>query len=169
MVKKYLMTLIWRISQTGPFLALFFWGTALAGIFWPIVGRSEAPPGPLWTFVTKTLGISPTNATLVGLALLFLFFATIILSVGYAYDHVFKLWREQMDVAMERNPYAEDTLFRKERLQWHQYYLPLARAMYRVSPDPELGQAIARVEQWIATGRIDDSGVEPWAKSPRKS
>ncbi len=55
MVKKYLMTTLWRIGQTGPFLSIFFWGTALAGIFWPILGQQN-PPGPLWWFVTGVLG-----------------------------------------------------------------------------------------------------------------
>ncbi len=155
MVKKFVMTLVWRISQTGPLLSLFFWSTALAGIFWPIIGRSEPPQGPLWVLLTKTLGIPQDRATVAGLILLFLLFATIILTIGFLYDKVLKLWREQMDVAYARNPYADDRLFRKERLQWEQYYLPLARAMYKVSPDPDLKEAINRVESWVATGKIE--------------
>jgi len=59
-----------------------------------------------------------------------------------------------MDIAMERNPYAEDRLLRKEVMQWDQFYLPLARAVYRLSPDQELEDAITRVEDWVATGRL---------------
>lgn len=152
--KKTLMTFVWRISQTGPLLSLFFWSTALAGIFWPIVGRSEPPKGPLWVFVTEILGVPADRATLVGLLLLFVSFAGFIFLVGFFYDRVLKLWREQMEVIYERNPYVEDLMFTKEVRQFEQYYLPLAKALYRVSPDPDLKLAIERVERWIATRRI---------------
>jgi MFS family permease len=155
MVKKFLMTTLWRITQTGPFLSLFFWSTALAGIFWPILGdRPSGPDGPLWDFVTRNLGVAPERAALVGVSLLALATIAMILAFGYVYDRVFKLWREQMDVVVERNPYAEDRLMHKERTQWALYYLPLARALYKVSPDPELKAAIDRVEGWVSTGKM---------------
>ncbi len=146
------MTLVWRITQTGPILSIFFWSTALAGIFWPILGSTN-PPGPLFTFL-RGLGIAADRVTVVGIALLFVLSAFFILLVGFLYDRVFRLWRESMDVAVDRNPYAEEILFRKEVVQWEQYYLPLARAMYRVSPDPELKAAIEHVEAWVASGKV---------------
>lgn len=155
--KKWAMLVIWRISQAGPILSIFFWSTTLAGIFWPILGKeatATSPAGPLLWFVTDVLGVGGDRATLVGLLLLFFGFVFVIILIGWLYDRVFKLWREQMDVIYERNPYADDLLFRKEILQWKQYYLPLAKAVYKVSPDPDLKVAIERVESWIATGRI---------------
>lgn len=153
MAKKLLMTYVWRITQAGPLLSLFFWSAALAGIFWQILGQDN-PPGPLWSFVVDVLGVEAARATLVGLLLLFLMAAGFIVLVGYLYDHVFKLWVEQTDVIYQRNPYVDDKLFQKEILMWQQFYLPLARALYKVSPDPELKGAIERVEGWVATGRI---------------
>ena len=153
MAKKFLMTLVWRITQTGPILSIFFWGTALAGIFWPILGQRD-PPGPMWWFVRDVLGVGEDRATLVGILLLFLAFVTLILSFGFVYDRVFKLWREQMDVIVERNPYAEELLYVKERAQFQEFSLPLARAVYKVSPDPELKEAIHRAEEWVATGTV---------------
>jgi len=141
--------------QTGPILSLFFWSTALAGIFWPIIGRSEPPAGPLWKFLTETLGIPEDRATLAGLLLLFLIFAAFILFIGFLYDRVLKLWREQMEIIYERNPYTEDRLFRKEQVQFERFYLPLARAVYKASPEPELKEAIREAEEWVATGRIE--------------
>jgi len=154
MAKKYLMTLIWRITQTGPILSLFFWSTALAGIFWPILG-STSPPGPLYQFL-RWAGVSAERSTVVGLLLLFLIFAVTILFIGFVYDRVFKLWREQTVIAMDRNPYADDLLLRKEILSWRLYYLPLAKALYKVSPDPELKKTIDRVETWIVTGKMTE-------------
>ncbi len=156
MVKNFLMTIVWRITQTGPILSLFFWSTALAGIFWPILGSPPAgaiPAGPLWAFL-RWAGVSADRVTIVGLLLLFLTFSLFILLIGFVYDKVFKLWREQVYIATDRNPYADDMLFRKEVLQWRQFYLPLARAMYKISPEPELKEAIRRVEDWVATGQI---------------
>lgn len=154
MVKKFVMTLIWRIAQTGPILSLFFWSAALAGIFWPIIGITGGSQlGPLGGLLLS-IGIPLDRITVVGLILLFLLFAAFILLVGWLYDRVLKLWREQTLVAYERNPYVDDLLFRKEVLQWEQYFLPLAKAMYKVSPDPELKEAIQRVEGWVTTGRI---------------
>ena len=153
MVKKFAMTLVWRISQTGPILSLFFWSAALAGIFWPIIGK--VPDGPLWVFLTDVLRIPGTRATVVGILFLFFVFAAFIMLIGYLYDRVFMLWREQMHIAMDRNPYADHDMLRKEVLMWEQYYLPLARAVYKISPDPDLREAIDRVERWVATGRIE--------------
>jgi len=152
MAKKFLMTIVWRISQTGPLLSLFFWSTALAGIFWPIVGSSN-PPGPLYSLLIW-LGIPVERVTIVGLLVLFLLFAAFILVVGFLYDRTYKLWREQMEIAVDRNPYADDRPLHKEQLQFEQFYLPLARALYRVSPDPALKEAIAAGEDWVKTGRI---------------
>lgn len=154
--KKFLMTFVWRISQTGPLLSLFFWSVGLAGIFWPIVGKgaaADSPPGPLWDWLIG-VGIPAARVTFVGLAILFLTFATIILLIGYFYDRVFRLWREQMEISVDRNPFAEDRLYRKEQMQWEQFYLPLARAIYKVSPDAELKDAITRVEDWVKTGQV---------------
>jgi len=154
MAKKFLMTLVWRISQTGPLLSLFFWSTALAGIFWPIVGITSGNQlGPLGVLL-RWLGVPLDRITVVGLLILFLLFAAFILVVGLLYDRRFKLWREQMEIAVDRNPYADDRLLHKEQLQFAQFYLPLARALYRVSPDPELKEAIAAGEDWVKTGRI---------------
>jgi hypothetical protein len=158
MAKKFVMTLLWRISQTGPILSLFFWSTALAGIFWQIVGvGSGGQKGPLYDSLIG-IGIPPERVTIVGILILFLLFASFILVVGFLYDRVFRLWREQTIVTMERNPYAENLLFTKEARQWEQFYLPLARAVYRVSPDPELKEAIARVENWVASGKVEPKG-----------
>ena len=88
---------------------------------------------------------------------MFAMFAIAILLIGFLYDRVFKLWREQMYVAMDRNPYADDLFLRKEVLQYEQFYLPLARAVYKVSPDPDLKEAIARVERWVETGKIEST------------
>jgi len=154
MAKKFLMTLVWRISQTGPILSLFFWSTALAGIFWPIVGITGGNQlGPLGSLL-RSLGVPLDRVTVVGLVILFLLFAAFILFIGWMYDRVLKLWREQMDVTYDRNPYVDDRLFRKEIMQWEQYYLPLAKAVSKVSPDPELKEAIARVEDWVRSGKI---------------
>ena len=152
MAKKFLMTLVWRITQTGPLLSLFFWSTALAGIFWPIVGSGN-PPGPLYSLLIW-LGIPAERITIVGLLVLFLLFAAFILVVGFLYDRRFKLWREQMEIAVDRNPYADDRLIRKEQLMYEKFYLPLARAVYRISSDSELKEAIAAAEDWVKTGRI---------------
>ena len=154
MVKNFFMTVIWRVGQTGAILSLFFWSTALAGIFWPIVGITGGNQlGPLGSFLVS-IGVPLDRVTVVGLLLLFFLFASFILVIGWLYDRVFKLWREQMYIATDRNPFADDHLLRKEVQLFRQFYLPLARAVYKVSPDPELKEAIRRAEDWVATGKI---------------
>src|SRR2546427_10070313 len=102
MLRKFTMTQIWRITQTGPFLSLFFWGAALAGIFLPIVGQGQPPPGPLWVFVHDTLGISADRTTLGGLCLLFVFFSSRILLLRLLYDRGRKLSRGRGDTRVGR-------------------------------------------------------------------
>src|SRR2546428_625493 len=64
MLRKFTMTQIWRITQTGPFLSLFFWGAALAGIFSPIAGQAEPDPRTLLVFLPDTLASTVDHAPL---------------------------------------------------------------------------------------------------------
>jgi hypothetical protein len=113
--KKALMTTLWRISQTGPFLSVFFWSTALAGIFWPIVGQTPGgPEGPLWYFIVDVLGVPTARAALVGLTILVLVGLGAIFTFGYIYDRVLRLWQEQVEIAYDRNPYMRERLYPKE-------------------------------------------------------
>jgi len=152
-MKKFLMTLVWQIAQAGSLLSLFFFSTALAGIFWPIVGSNGNPPGPLYALLAS-LGIPPQHITVIGILLLFLASTAFMLVVGILYDRTFKLWREQMEIAVERNEYADNRLMHKEQLQFERFFLPLAKTVYELQPNPELGLAIVDAQDWVKTGRI---------------
>lgn len=142
MVKKRLMTYLWRIQQSQMIISMIFWSATLSGVFY-----GYAAP------VMKNLGI-PKENVLLGLLVLFLIVLGIILSIGFAYDRIFKLWREQVHVVWERNPFYGGEMFRKEIIQWRDFFLPLAKAVQGIKPSEDLGKAINKAERWVAQGFV---------------
>jgi len=147
-LKKPLMTIFWRVMQTGPFLNVLFWGAALAGIFWPILG--DRVGGPLYLFLTG-LGIPPERVASVGIVLLFVLALAGILTFGFIYDRVFALWKEQAVVAYERNPYMRERLYPKEVVLMRLQLETLTAIAGRT-------RSVERMERWIAR-EMKDPGL----------
>ena len=143
MVKRYIMVQLWRVQQSYTLLSLLIWGVLITFTAWPILS-------PVWQDFLGRLGVplSAPGAVAAGLLVIFLSVYVILYAFGVVYDKYLKLWREQLDVSYERNPYTREKLMVKEILMWRHMFLPVLRV---ASPtDPDARREIEFVEKWIA-------------------
>ena len=148
MVKKYLMVQIWRIQQSQAIISLFFWGLTLAGIFYPTYFHQH--------FVS--LGIVRQSDYFLGTMILFLVIIVAFLLMGLIYDIVLKLWVEQSDVAVERNPYSKERLMAKDIVSWRRGNIAMMRQFARV--DPSMQKDIDFMEKWIDKSLATQKGLK---------
>lgn len=141
-IKHGFMTLLWRVQQSQALVAPLFYAATLTGVFWPTVG----------TYL-KTKGFFAPSQVALGLTVLFLFMLFLITAIGLVYDKVFKLWREQLDVGVERNPYLQEKLAPKEIVLWKKMHL---RTLQQVAHEnPTANSDIQFMERWIERSMAD--------------
>jgi hypothetical protein len=74
-----------------------------------------------------------------------------------------KMWREQMAVAMERNPYAKEKMYAKEIANYAFSWLPLLDSLGKT--DPEAKAAAESLRLWINKALKDDpSAMGEWTE-----
>ncbi len=148
MAKRFLMTQLWRIQQSYALLSLFLWAAVI----------SLTATAYILPFEQRQLGIDPGTPGVIAATLLLLFLAVFggLFLFGVAYDRYLRLWRDQLDVAYDRNPYAREKLMVKEILMWRHMFLPTMRGR---SSDPETEKEIAFMEQWIQKSLASDANI----------
>ncbi len=165
MVKRFVMTQLWRIQQSYTLLSLLLWGIVISLTAYPVIA-------PLWLPFLQDRGIPASTPGVIALTLLLLFLAIygVLFLFGVVYDKYLRLWREQLDVAVDRNPYAREKLSPKEVLMWRYIYLPTMRAAGRESQEYE--KEISFVERWVETSLAGDGRIrasveeaERWIRS----
>ena len=150
MAKRSLMTQLWRIQQSYTLLSLFLWGAVI----------SLTATTYVLTYEQRQLGIDPSAPGIVAATLILLFLAVFaaLFVFGVVYDRYLRLWRDQLDVAYDRNPYAREKLMVKEILMWRHMFLPAMRAT--VSTNPEGRREIEFMERWITKSLATDSNIK---------
>ena len=150
MVKRYFMTQLWRIQQSYTLLSLVLWGIVISLTAFPFV----------YQFLVNQFRLEqPSTPGFVALTLIILFLAVFagLFAFGVVYDKYLRLWREQLDVMVEKNPYAREKLTPKEILTWRYIYLP---AMRLSGPDnPNTSKEIDFVEKWVAVTVAADPNI----------
>jgi hypothetical protein len=136
MIKKTLMTYIWRIQQSQMIISIVFWSLTLTGVFYQYFA-------PLFDVY---LGVPQENVFLGMLLLLFIVLTSVIV-IGFAYDRVFKLWQESSVVSVERNPYSRLLMMPKEILLWKRCQLRILKEVSK--DDPEAQKDIEFMDKWF--------------------
>ncbi len=139
--RKFLMKQVWRIQQSQSLIMMAFWVMGLPAIFYPYIRD----------YLDTTMGI--TDQT-IGLTFLGFIILSMILTVGFMYDRIFKLWATQMDVIVHRNQYALYRFYPKDQEKLNRFFLPLARAVQDLTGDQELKSSLARVQSWVDKGSV---------------
>ena len=137
MVKKYLMVQIWRMQQSQALISIFFWALTLAGVYYLSYFH------PLFT----SFGL-PQSEVALGTIILFFLIVIGFLIIGLIYDSFLRLWREQTDVAVERNPYSAERLQPKEIVQWKRFVVSVMKELGKT--DATIQKDIDFMERWIA-------------------
>jgi len=162
MVKRYLMLQLWRVQQSMTLLSLILWAIVISLTALPIIN-------PVWLrFLEDRFGIPPNAPGVVALTLVLIFLGVFafLISVGLIYDKYLKLWREQLDVAYERNPYTREKLMVKEILLWRHMFLPSLRAEAKDSP--EVQHEIEFMERWIEKSVSMDRNIQRAVKEAER-
>jgi len=161
MVKKYLMVQIWRIQQSQALISLFFWALTLAGVFYYNYFRN------FFIFLGLVSREESQTNNLIGTIYLFFMIVLAILLLGFIYDRYLKLWREQTDVAIERNPYSVERMQPKEIVQWKRFNVSIMKELAKT--DSAIRKDIEFMEKWIAKSLAERpelkksvEGLEKW-------
>jgi predicted PurR-regulated permease PerM len=156
LAKKYLMVQIWRIQQSQALISIFFWALTLAGVYYLSYFH------PLF----RSFGL-PASEVALGTIILFLCIVVGFLIIGVVYDKVLRLWREQTDVAVERNPYSVERMQPKEIVQWKRFNVSIMKELAKT--DSAIQKDIEFMEKWIAKSlaerpdlRKSVEGLEKW-------
>jgi len=149
MAKRFLMTQLWRIQQSYTLLSLGLWGIVISLTAFPFISQ----------FVQCKFAVDCTAPGVVAITLILLFLAVFaaLFLFGVIYDKYLRLWREQLDVAVERNPYAREKLSPKEILMWRYIYLPVMKVSGR--DNPNTAKEIEFVEQWVEKSLTADGNI----------
>ena len=157
-MSKILMTHIWRFQQVGGLVTVTLMCLNLAVL---IYGFSY------WRF--KIIGLGVEYDWLIFIIIFSAAFL-IALGFGFAYDKVFKLWRQREIVGVERNPYMKGRIKAQELVSWQYVFIPLllknglkAEAEFNLKwnernmdYDPELRKDVFKVMEWIKAYEIKD-------------
>jgi hypothetical protein len=135
-VKKFLMTFIWRIQQSQMLIGVLFWSLTLTGVFYQYFS-------PIFEDI---LGISQENV-LVGMTVLFFLVLGSVVLIGFAYDRIFKIWREYWVVAVERNPYSRVLLTPQQILLWKRCEMRILKEV--AGDDPKTLKDIEFMDKWM--------------------
>jgi hypothetical protein len=78
-------------------------------------------------------GLFESSFTAIPFIMLILVAAIWLFSIFW--DLRMKMWREQMSVTMERNPYAKEKMYAKEIVQYAMLYLPILDNLGKTDPE----------------------------------
>ena len=123
-MKHWFMVQIWRLQQIAMMGSLIL---LVVNLGLTIYGYIE------WRIPNPYIGLPVLIVTLLA----------IIWTAAWYYDRRLKLWREQMMVAVDRNPYAQDRLSPKETIQMEWMWIPLVS-----KADPKIAELL---KTWMKT------------------
>jgi hypothetical protein len=138
-LKKWFMLQVWRLQQVAALLTLMLMALNLALLIWgyvkwrsPIIGNSVAGP----------------------LILLAIFFGAI---WGFAviWDLKLKMWRDQMAVLVDKNPYMKEKFSPKEIAVYGMVWLPMLDHMAK--SDPSIKEHAVAMRKWLKRELKEDA------------
>ena len=137
-VKKWFMLQVWRIQQVAQILTLVLLGITDSLLLWKSVawrgGIIENPyAGPL---------------------IIMIIIAVSVWAFAIFWDLRLKMWRDQMNVIVERNPYSKERLSSKEVFLYTLIYLPLMEHLGK--DDPKVKEIAEVLRKWFKKETADD-------------
>ena len=138
-LKKWFMLQVWRLQQVAALLTLLLMALNVSLLVWgyvkwrnPIVGNAIV--GPL-------------------LILMALF--AIIWGFAIVWDLRFKMWRDQMAVLVDKNPYMKEKLSPKEIAIYGMVWLPMLDQMAK--SDPSIKEHAVALRKWLKRELTEDA------------
>ena len=144
--KKWFMRQYWRLQQSQAIASLLLWTSTITLLVWPYVSwRFKSGCDSEFCFSDSFIGLPSTYW---GLILIALCVISIVLLIGFVYDHTLTLWKEHQNVILERNPFATYLLTPRDAIIIG-HLVTILRTQH---PDDEKIQSQCNwMEKWIAT------------------
>ncbi|OGS42391.1 MAG: hypothetical protein A3K67_00545 [Euryarchaeota archaeon RBG_16_62_10] len=138
-IKKWFMLQVWRIQQVAQIITIALLASTTAGILYDYLD-------------TWHTGIFKEAIT--GIPILLLAIALAIWTFAIIWDLRLKLWRDQMTVLVERNPYTKEKLSSKEVLMFGIMWLPMMEKLSK--DDPKLAASAEVIRSWVRKTADED-------------
>jgi len=141
-VKKWFMLQVWRVQQVAAILTIGMLAVTLA----TTMSKSLEWRGGLFENAWFTVPF------------LILIIAVIIWSIAIFWDLRMKMWREQMAVSYERNPYAKEKMYSKEVMLNAITWLPVMDSLGKA--DPNIREAADALRAWLKKATEEDKSLQ---------
>ena len=138
-IKKWFMLQLWRIQQVAQLLTVTMLAINLTLQIYLYMQWREGT-----VFATPWIGGT----------LILLILAAAIWTFALIWDLRLKMWREQMTVLAEKNPYTKEKLTAKEVLILGTLWLPMLERLGR--EDPAIRSSAESLRNWILQALKDD-------------
>lgn len=132
-MKLRIMTYFWRLQQSQVLVSMIMWATLLT----------------LTSYEYVRWRLEPLlfNNIYLAFFVLFLIIFGIIILIGFAFDAIFKLWKEQAVVIARRNPYLKERIWTRDIVMWRHCLLPILKK--HEDTDPKVNEEIKFMEKWV--------------------
>ena len=140
-IKKWFMLQVWRMQQVAQIITLLLLALNLAL--------------QLYGFMTWRKGLFESPYTAIPTIVLAL--GLLIWGFAIVWDLRMKMWREQVTVTMEKNPYAKEKMTSKEIAYHYVLNLPLLEMVART--DPKMKARADALKVWIKTAIEKDPAM----------
>ncbi len=138
-IKKWFMLQLWRIQQVAHLLTVSMLAINLTLQIYLYMQWREG-----------TLFATPW----IGGAVILLVLAAAIWTFALIWDLRLKMWREQMTVLAEKNPYTKEKLTAKEVLVWGTFWFPMLERLGK--EDPAIRASAESLRRWVLQALEDD-------------
>jgi hypothetical protein len=140
-MKKWFMLQMWRVQQIAAILSLMMLAVTDALLIYDKVSWRE--------------GIFATPYT--GATVLLLVIALAIWVVSIIWDTRLRMWREQMTVLVEKNPFNKERMAPKEIVMYSLMWLPMLESLGRT--DPKVRDAAIALREWVNKAAKEDPAI----------
>jgi hypothetical protein len=140
-VKKWFMLQMWRVQQIAQIVTIALLAMNLA----------------LQVYNYMSWRGSLFSSPYTGVPVLLLILAAIIWGLAIVWDMRMKMWREQMTVLAERNPYMREKMSTKELVMYPLSWLPVLESLGKT--DPKAKTSAEAMKVWMRKVMREDPAL----------
>ena len=130
-LKNWFMLQVWRLQQVSQIVTLIMLTATLSGI--------------IWGYVKYRGGIFQNS--ILGILLIAIIIGVAVWSFAIFWDLRLKLWRDQMHVLVEKNPYTHEKMAPKELFTFVITWIPIMENLAK--DDPKVADSLKILKDWI--------------------
>ena len=132
-VKKWFMTQVWRFQQVAAILTLMMMALTVSL--------------NIYSYMKWREGEGLLANTYIGVSMVLITAIVAMWIVAYLWDKKAQMWREQMVVSAERNPFMNERLCAKDIVYITEVYIPTLEMVAKTNPDKR--STLDAMNKWI--------------------